>query len=92
MKVEWRFQNGTSTLILLPETEREKTCIRMFREGQDNIRVTVSGQSTPESLTVVTDIPKLEATLMAAKVVAEGTYLKGTVINTEPDLEALDVR
>lgn len=57
MKTEFRFSNGTSTLILIPETEREKACIRMFREGQD-VRLSVSSQASPESLTVITEIAK----------------------------------
>jgi hypothetical protein len=54
MKVEFRFQNGTSTLILLPETEREKSCIRMFREAGDSMKLVAS--SNPESLQISTEM------------------------------------
>jgi hypothetical protein len=56
MKVEFRFQNGTSILILLPDTEREKNCIRMFREGGDSMKLSASSVGTPESLVISTEM------------------------------------
>lgn len=57
MKIEFRFNNGSSTLILLPESQREKTQIAMFGEGKD-IRIAPSGIASPESLVLTTEIAK----------------------------------
>lgn len=56
MKINFTFSNGTSTLVLAPETAREKSCIQMFREGGE---VRISAQNAgPESLALVTEIAK----------------------------------
>jgi hypothetical protein len=44
-------------LILLPESQREKTYIQMFCEGK-NVRIAPSGIATPESLVLTTEIEK----------------------------------
>jgi hypothetical protein len=67
MKIQFRFSNGTSELILTPDTDREKTQIAMFREGgkgeagvrQTAIVTTASG-APPESLVLSTEIEKKE--------------------------------
>lgn len=56
MKVEFRYQNGTSTLILTPEDAREKTQIQLFNEGK--LRTGASTAGAPESLVMVTEIDR----------------------------------
>jgi hypothetical protein len=56
MKVQFRFSNGTSTLILFPENERDKTCIGLFRDGGAAIKLGTQEGSAPDSLVVTAEI------------------------------------
>jgi hypothetical protein len=55
MKIEFTFSNGTSTLVLTPDSEREKTQIRLFREGSV-LKLGGSPGAQPEALVLSTEI------------------------------------
>ncbi len=57
IKTEFRFSNGTSMLILLPESQRERNYIQMFCEGKQ-IKFAPSSNAVPESLVLTTEIEK----------------------------------
>lgn len=57
MTVEFRFINGTSQIYITPTTEREKSMVRMFREGvtsSDQIRIVAS--NSPDTLVLQAEI------------------------------------
>jgi hypothetical protein len=54
MKTIFRFENGNSQLMLIPESEREKRQCQLFNENSGEIKLSNSPGS-PESLMFTTD-------------------------------------
>jgi hypothetical protein len=54
MKISFHFENGTSKLIVIPENEREKSQINLFRTWAGEIKVSTP-PGTPEGIMLSTD-------------------------------------
>ncbi len=60
MKIAFRFENGNSSLMIIPENEREKRQCSLFMENSGDIKLS-NAPTSPESLMFSTDNYEIRA-------------------------------